>query len=201
MIPAIEQLAKQLDVPISIDTWRSEVAEAAFSAGGAVLGNDISGFADPRYLAVAAAATPRSSRPTSASRRVCPTHSLTTPMTTSSPPSRSSSRERLRRALAVGLSPQQVVLDAGLDLGKSPTQSLALLRASGRLAAIGPALLLSASNKTFLGALLDLDISDRREASIAAAALGVARGCRVLRVHDVAGTRRVVDALHAVLSS
>jgi dihydropteroate synthase len=55
--------------------------------------------------------------------------------------------------------------------------------------------LLSASNKAFLGALLDLEVSERREASLAAAAIGVTQGCRILRVHDVRGTVRVRDTL------
>ena len=66
------------------------------------------------------------------------------------------------------------------------------------LVALGFPVLLSASNKTFLGALFDLELTERREASLAAAALGVSLGCRILRVHDVAGTRRVRDALAAV---
>jgi dihydropteroate synthase len=78
---------------------------------------------------------------------------------------------------------------------------LCLLRASGSLAALGYPLLLSASNKTFLGRLLGLDLADRRLASHAAHALGVARGCRILRVHDVRGARRVVDVLAAVLAA
>jgi dihydropteroate synthase len=73
-----------------------------------------------------------------------------------------------------------------------------LLRDSAELASLGP-LLLSASNKTFLGAMFDLDVLDRREASLAAAALGVTAGCRVLRVHDVQGTVRVRDALERVM--
>ena len=68
-------------------------------------------------------------------------------------------------------------------------------------ARLGYPLLLSASNKTFLGVTLDLDIDHRRDASLAAAALGVALGCRIVRAHDVAGTRRVCDALAAVLEA
>ncbi len=67
------------------------------------------------------------------------------------------------------------------------------------LAGLGYPLLLSASNKTFLGVLFDLELTDRREASLSAAALGVSLGCRLLRVHDVAGTCRVRDALAAVM--
>jgi dihydropteroate synthase len=94
-----------------------------------------------------------------------------------------------------------VIIDAGCDLGKTWQQSLELLRHSDVLAGMGWPLLLSASNKTFLGKLLDLDIKDRREASHSAHALGILRGCRVLRAHDVKGARRVVDVLSAVLAS
>ena len=62
-------------------------------------------------------------------------------------------------------------------------------------------MLLSASNKRFLGHLLDLEITERRDASQAAAALGVARGCRIVRAHDVRGTRRVCDVIAAVLEA
>ena len=71
--------------------------------------------------------------------------------------------ERRQRAYDAGLAPEQVILDAGLDLGKTAAQSLQLLRDSDRLAALGSPLLLSASNKTFLGKALDLEVGERRE--------------------------------------
>ena len=91
--------------------------------------------------------------------------------------------------------------DAGCDLGKTWQQSLALLRASDVLAAMGWPLLLSASNKTFIGKLLDLEVKDRREASHSAHALGILRGCRILRAHDVQGARRTADVVAAVLAA
>jgi dihydropteroate synthase len=109
--------------------------------------------------------------------------------------------ERAERAGAAGIPPERIVLDAGLDLGKSAPQSLALLRASSTLAALGYPLLLSASNKTFLGVVLDLEINQRREASASAHALGIALGCRVVRAHDVRGTCRVRDMAAAILEA
>ncbi|HEV8063695.1 MAG TPA: dihydropteroate synthase, partial [Acidimicrobiales bacterium] len=109
--------------------------------------------------------------------------------------------DRASRAVQAGIPPSRVVVDAGLDLGKSAEHSLALLRASPALADLGYPLLLSASNKTFLGSLLDLPVNARRDASLAAAALGVIGGCRLLRVHDVAGTVRVRNVLEAILSA
>ena len=91
--------------------------------------------------------------------------------------------------------------DAGLDLGKTWQQSVLLLRAHQRFAELGYPVLLSASNKTFLGKLLDLEINERREASHAATAIGVGLGCRIIRAHDVKGTRRVCDTIAAVLEA
>jgi dihydropteroate synthase len=198
VVPAIEAITARFDVPVSVDTWRASVASAAFEAG-AVVGNDISGFADPAYLEVAVRA----------GASVVATHIRLAPRVPDPDPvyvdvvaTVAASLARLAdRAMAAGLPAERVVLDAGLDLGKSVAQSLALLRASDVLAGLGYPLLLSASNKTFLGTLLGLEITERREASLAAAALGVALGCRIVRVHDVAGTVRVRDVLADVLSA
>ncbi|HVX20139.1 MAG TPA: dihydropteroate synthase [Acidimicrobiales bacterium] len=198
VIPAIDALAARFDVPLSVDTWRASVARAAYAAG-AVVGNDISGFADPDYLAEAA----------KAGATVVATHIRLAPRVRDPDPRYADVvgtvaaflSDRADRALAAGVRPDRIVLDAGLDLGKTAEQSLTLLRASAALADLGYPLLLSASNKTFLGVLFDLDITQRRDASLAAAALGVSLGCRLLRVHDVAGTRRIRDALTAVMEA
>ena len=92
------------------------------------------------------------------------------------------------------------MLDAGLDLGKSPAQSAVLLRESGVHAALGYPFLLSASNKRFLGELLDRPVDDRRAESLAAVAYGVRCGCRIVRVHDVVGSARVCRMMEALLA-
>ena len=79
--------------------------------------------------------------------------------------------------------------------------SAVLLRESDALADCGYTLLLSASNKRFLGDLLGLDLEERRDASLAAVAYGVAHGCRIVRVHDVAGSVRVCRTVEAVLAT
>jgi dihydropteroate synthase len=109
--------------------------------------------------------------------------------------------ERARAAETAGLRPDQIVLDAGLDLGKTAAQSLLLLQESGQIAALGYPLLLSSSNKRFLGDVLGLEIGDRREASLTTTALGVARGCRIVRAHDVRGTKRVCAVIAAILEA
>ena len=198
VVPAVELLRARFDLPLSVDTWRASVAEAAYAAG-ASMGNDISGFADPDYLTVAA----------KAEATVVATHIRLAPRIPDPEPGYDDLVgtvceflvDRAHRAEAVGIPADRIVLDAGLDLGKTWEQSVTLLHASGRLAALGYPLLLSASNKTFLGRLLDLDVGDRHEASLAAAAIGVAKGCRIVRAHDVRGARRVCDVLAAVLGT
>jgi dihydropteroate synthase len=199
VVPAVEALHTRFDVPISVDTWRASVAKAAFEAG-AVVGNDISGFGDPDYLTVCA----------EAQATAVATHIRLKPRVPDPEPEypggvveavRSFLLDRARRAEAAGLPRERIVLDAGLDLGKTWEQSLLLLRASDRIAALGYPLLLSASNKTFLGKLLDLEIDQRRDASLSATALGIARGCRIIRAHDVRGTVRVRDTIAAVLEA
>ena len=198
VVPVVRELARRFDVALSVDTWRASVARACF-AEGATLGNDISGFADPRYLEVAAAA----------GASVVATHIRLAPRVADPTPHyddvtatvRDFLLERRRRALAAGVGEDRIVLDAGLDLGKTPPQSLTLLRESATLADLGAPLFLSASNKTFLGVMFDLAVTERREATLAATALGIAGGARVVRVHDVAGSVRVRDALQAILES
>jgi len=198
VVPAIEALHARFDVPISVDTWRASVAAASYTVG-AVVGNDISGFADPDYLRVAA----------DAGASVVATHIRLGPRIPDPEPVYDDVvadvaaflRERAERAEAHGIPRARVIIDAGLDLGKTWQQSVDLLRHSQVFTDMGWPVLLSASNKTFLGKLLDLEVKDRREASHAAHALGILGGCRILRAHDVRGARRVADVLSAVLAA
>jgi dihydropteroate synthase len=198
VVPAIEALHARFDVPISVDTWRASVAAASYAVG-AVVGNDISGFADPDYLRVAAVA----------GASVVATHIRLGPRIPDPEPEyddvvadvASFLRARGEQAEAAGIPSERVIVDAGLDLGKTWQQSVVLLRSSQVLADMGWPVLLSASNKTFLGKLLDLEIGERRLASHAAHAVGILGGCRILRAHDVAGARRVADVLAGVLSA
>ncbi len=184
-------------MPLSADTWRAAVLDEACRAG-AVVGNDISGFADPDYLRVAA----------THDASVVATHIRLAPRVPDPEPVyddlvgdvRAFLVDRAGRAEAAGLAPEQIALDAGLDLGKTPTMSAHLLWASDELAGLGYTLLLSASNKRFLGELLGLEIDARRDASLSAVAYGVAHGCRIVRVHDVAGSAQVCRTVEAILA-
>jgi dihydropteroate synthase len=196
VVPAIEALHAHIDVAISVDTWRATVLDEACKAG-AVVGNDISGFGDPDYLSVAARHA----------ASVVATHIRLQPRVPDPEPHYEDLLQdvsaflvdRAHRAEDAGLAPEHIAIDAGLDLGKTPAMSAVLLRESDTLAALGYTLLLSASNKRFFGELLALDIDERRDVSLAAVGYGVMHGCRIVRVHDVAGSVKICRMIEALL--
>jgi dihydropteroate synthase len=198
VVAPIAALRERFDVAISCDTWRAAVLDEACKAG-AVVGNDISGFGDPDYLDVAA----------THGASVVASHIRLQPRVPDPEPHYDDLigdvtaflLDCAGRAEAAGLAPEQIALDAGLDLGKTPSQSAVLLRESDALACHGYTLLLSSSNKRFLGELLELDIDARRAASLATVAYGVAHGCRIVRVHDVEGSVAVCRMVEAILAS
>jgi dihydropteroate synthase len=193
---AVSALAERFEAPISVSTPWASVASASFEAG-AVLGNDRSGFGDPGYLAAVAAAGasvvasggrpgPRGPNPGS-SDVLASVRALLVDAT--------------ERALAAGIPADRVVVDAGLEREKSPGQALELLRSSEALAELGHPLMLSVSHATMLSLPLDLVTGERREALLAACALGVLHGCRLLRVQHVTAAVAVRDSLDAILGA
>lgn len=193
----LQALRERFDVPLAVDTWRAKVAETAF-AEGAVLGNDMSGFSDPGYLDAAKAA----------GATVVATHIRLAPQVPDPEPVYDDVTRDVTRALALlaqraldaGFSPARVVLDPGLDLGKTWRQSLELLAAFPWLAGLGHPLLLSASNKIFLGRLLGLGKEERGHATVAACAIASMGGACLLRVHDALGPRHAAELAAALRS-
>jgi len=198
VVPAVEALHARFDLPIAVDTFRGCVADAAMEVGACV-GNDISGFADPTFL-------PACARHGAA---VVATHVRIGPRIPDPTPRyddvvaevREFLAERIRWASEAGIAAERIIVDAGLDLGKTPDMSTELLRRSEDLASLGHPILLSASNKGFLGEVTGSGLEDRVEASWAAHALGISRGCRILRAHDVRGARRVADVMAEVMAA
>lgn len=197
VIPAIEALVQRFDVPVSVDTWNPVVLEAALSSG-AVVGNDISGFAHPDYLRICARH----------GASVVATHIRLGPRVADPEPRyhdvdlevRGFLAARALDAEAAGIPRSRIMVDDGLDLGKTEAQSLELLRTTDHLAALGYPTFLSASNKRFLGHLVGTDVDDRHDATLAAHAIGIMLGARVLRSHDVSGSRRVADTIAVLLA-
>jgi dihydropteroate synthase len=188
-------LRTRFDLPLAVDTTRATVARAAF-AEGAVLGNDMSGFLDPGYLPAAAAA----------GAAVVATHIRKPPGIPDPDPVYADLlgevcgrlTELLRAAEEAGLDREHVVVDPGIDLGKSWQQSLQLLARLDDVAAIGVPVLLAVSNKIFLRRTLGLGDAPLDIATAAACALGAIRGGSVVRVHDARIGRQAADFTYAL---
>jgi dihydropteroate synthase len=193
VVPLVERLAAR-GALVSVDTWRAQVARAALEAGAAMI-NDVSGLTD-ESIGVACGDT---------GAGLVITHTRAAPKTKAFPAygdvvrdTRDFLQERMLAAEALGLAPEQIVLDPGIDLAKRPAQSVELLRRLPELASLGRPLLLAVSRKDFVGALTERRPADRDAGTLAAVGAAVRGGASIIRVHDVAGTRdylRVQDAL------
>lgn len=194
---ALDALRSRFDVALSVDTWRADVVRAAFAAG-AVIGNDMSGFSDDGYLQAAA----------DAQASVVATHMRRAPQLPDPDPVYTDVVEDVAdaltglvaQALDAGVAPDRVLIDPGLDLGKTWQQSVLLLARTDRFAALGRPVLVAPSNKIFLGRLLGLERHERGHATVAACTLAVLGGAQVVRVHDAKGARHAVDLAAAVVA-
>jgi dihydropteroate synthase len=193
IVPVVERLA-QRGALVSVDTWRGHVARAALAAGAAMI-NDVSGLSD---MDVAAACAE-----TGAALVI--THTQAPPKTKVFPryddvvtSVRDFLGERIAAARAAGVAEDRIVLDPGIDIAKSPAESIELLRRLPELASLGRPLLLAVSRKDFVGALTERPPAGRDAGTLAAMGAAVRGGAKIVRVHDVAGARdylRVEDAL------
>jgi dihydropteroate synthase len=179
---------------VSVDTWRGPVARAALAAGAAMI-NDVSGLSD-ESIAAACAET---------GAALVITHTRAAPKTKAFPKYddvvsdvHGFLEERMRAAEALGVAREQIVLDPGIDLAKTPAESIELLRRLPEFASLGRPLLLAVSRKDFVGALTERPPAARDAGTLAAVGAAVRGGARIIRVHDVAGARdylRVQEAL------
>lgn len=195
VIPAIELLRERFDVALSVDTWNARVIDEAMRAGAA-LGNDISGFGSAGYLENVA----------QYGGAVVATHIRLVPrLADPNPVYRDLKAEvkefladRVNLALDAGIARECIIVDAGFDLGKTTAQSMELLLSTEQLCQLGYPVLISASNKGFVGDVLGKAVAERRTGSLSAAAIGAVQGAKVFRVHDVAGTRQTLDVISAI---
>ncbi len=196
VVPVITALRSETDRPISIDTTKAAVATAALAAG-AVIVNDISAgrFDDGMLAAV-----------TARDAAVVLMHMQGTPATMQAAPHYDDLvgevvaflEQRVAAAAAAGIDRSRIWLDPGLGFGKRREHNLALLAQLRRLTALGFPVLVGASRKRFL-AVEDADTpADRLAASLAAATLAATHGAAIVRVHDVAATRRALALADAV---
>ncbi|MEP7738248.1 dihydropteroate synthase [Nocardioides sp. 31GB23] len=181
---------------ISVDTWRAEVGDAVCRAGADVL-NDAWGGADPELVDVAAAhdaaiicthtggATPRT-RPYRVEYDDVVAAAI------------ADTTAYADRAVAAGVDPRSVVIDPAHDFGKNTFHSLELTRRLGEMVATGRPVLVSLSNKDFVGESLDLPVGERLTGTLAATAVCALAGARIYRVHEVVETRQTVDMVDVI---
>jgi dihydropteroate synthase len=204
--PVIEALRAEFDTPISIDTYKAAVAEAALRLGADIV-NDVWGFrADPEIAAVTAryrapailmnnraAWAPKPIRPQLGSLPFGrPYQDLLADVC----------RELLESAalaLAAGVPRTAIILDPGVGFGKTVAENLALVDRLGEIRALGYPVLLGPSRKSFIGKTLDLPPDQRLEGTAAAVAIGIARGADIIRVHDVELMLRVTRMADAIV--
>ena len=185
VMPVIQELVRW-QIPISIDTYKPEVMQAALDAGVDII-NDIWALRQPGALQ-AVAAHPHCG--------VCLMHMHGEPATMQLLPMQGEVvtpvaaflKERLQTLMQLGVQAERVVLDPGVGFGKTVAQNFSLLAQQQKLLALGRALLVGWSRKSSLGAVTGCEVQDRLVPSVAAALLGVERGAHLVRVHDVAAT-------------
>lgn len=198
VVPVVEQLRSQTETPISVDTYKSEVAHAALEAGADII-NDISALRmDPEMVRVIA----QSGAP------IILMHMLGTPATMQQSPHYTNCVEEIsaffvqRIAFAVqhGIARERIIVDPGIGFGKRLEDNLDLLRALHRFTQFGLPLLVGASRKSFISRVTGAQTSptERLGGSIAAAVVARQRGANILRVHDVAATIEAIKVAEAI---
>lgn len=195
VMPIMEALRGR-DVPLSVDTCKTEVMRAALAAGAAMI-NDINALQGEGALQAVA----------DSNAAVCLMHKQGMPQTMQAAPRYENVVDdvmaflgaRMRAALDAGIARERLVVDPGFGFGKTLAHNIALLRQLGRFQALGVPVLAGLSRKSMLGQLAGIESAEERiHASVAAAVLAVLKGAKIIRVHDVKATRdalRIVDAI------
>ncbi len=198
VVPVIQRLAREVDVPVSIDTYKAAVARAALAAGAHMV-NDVHGFRpdgrpsghrEPAVARVAAElGVPAVAMHNQRGRDF---HDVIGDVTVGL-------LESLRTAREHGLPDERVIVDPGFNFGWTDEQALEMLRRLGELRALGRPILVGTSRKSTIGVVLGLPVEDRLEGTAATVALSIAGGADIVRVHDVKEMARVARMADAVV--
>ncbi len=189
IVPVISALRQQVTVKLSVDTYKSRVAEAAMAAGAHII-NDIWGAKyDPAIAQVAA----KWNAP------IILMHNRADMVYSNFHENLMQDLlESIEIARAAGVSKEQIWLDPGVGFVKTVEQNLQAIQSIGRIAELGYPVLLGTSRKSFIGKVLHTEVDERLEGSLATVCYGITQGCRIVRVHDVKETVRVVRMMDAL---
>lgn len=190
VIPVIEKLASGISVPISVDTYRSEVARQAVVAGAKMI-NDVWGLQKDPLIAEVAAEYEVPVVITQNQRGTAYDNLL--------PDIIESLKKSIEIALNYGVKRENIIIDPGIGFGKNMEQNLEIIRKLSSLTSLGRPILLGISRKSVIGLVLDLPVDQRLEGTAATVAIGIANGADIVRVHDVKEMVRVVKMSDAVI--
>ena len=190
VIPVIEGLVKAVKVPISVDTYKSEVARQAVAAGASIV-NDVWGLqTDPAIAAVAASTG--AALVLMHNQRGHEYRDLLGDIL-------DSLTQSALKAQAAGVPRERIILDPGIGFGKVAEQSLEVLRRLDEIKDLGYPVLVGASRKSSIGAVLKLPVAERIEGTAATVAVAIAKGADIVRVHDVKEMARVARMTDAIV--
>lgn len=193
VIPIILAIKEKIDIPISIDTRKSNVAKAAIKAGATLI-NDITGFENPEMIELAL----------KNNLDICVMHMQGTPQTMQLNPHYEGGviphlmhwfEEKIDALTRAGISSQKIILDPGIGFGKSIADNLEIIHNLPKLKRLGFSLLLGVSRKSFLGKILNKPTKELLSATLAINALAITSHVDIIRVHDVKEHRDVVDTI------
>lgn len=190
VVPAIEAVKKEFDIPVSVDTYKSAVAKAAIDAG-ADLVNDIWGLKyDPALAKVIG----------DANIPCCLMHNRKSPeYDRFIEDCLADLKETLKLAEAGGIRKENIILDPGVGFGKTYEHNLMVMKHLEDFNSLGYPVLLGTSRKSLIGLTLDLPANERVEGTIATTVMGVMAGMSFVRVHDVEANRRAIQMAEAIL--
>lgn len=196
LLPLVDALARATSVPLSVETHRASVAEAAIAAGAGIV-NDVTGLSDPGLARVVAeTGTGLVVMHHGGQIRGRPRHPRYDDVVASV---RADLLALAAEAEAAGVDRSRIIVDAGLDFGKNTWHSLELVRRTRELTGLGYPLLVAPSRKDVVGETLDLPPDERLEGTLALVAVSVQEGASIVRVHDVRATVRTVRMTEAVM--
>ncbi|MFD3158299.1 dihydropteroate synthase [Haloimpatiens sp. FM7330] len=190
VIPIIEALRKEFDIPISIDTYKGKVAERAIQAGANLI-NDVWGFKKDPYIKEVAA---KYDVP------CCLMHNRNnTEYKDIINDMIDDLKESIDIALEAGVKKENIILDPGIGFAKTLEQNLIVMNNLEKFKVLGYPVLLGTSRKSMIGNTLNLPVDERVEGTLATTAIGIVKGCEFIRVHDVKENKRVSDMTDAIV--
>jgi dihydropteroate synthase len=199
VLPVLERLVKEIDVPISIDTYKAEVARECLKLGAHII-NDISGLKADSDMAKVIS---------DAGAYCILMHMQGTPKTMQSNPKYDDLIDdliyELKKSIVIaknaGVESEKIILDPGIGFGKTFDHNLEILNRMDEFKSLGKPILIGASRKKFIGDILSSEVGDRLEGSLAVATISAYKGAAILRVHDVRETSKVLKVADAIKNS